>query len=107
MPSYRVARMFMYIQTKGLGMGKVDVLCGHLECITAIWYIGNLVAIWYIFGILCQEKSGHPAVILPLSPKQPRFNKRNYNFKIFITRVEKLIESVSFLSKLPVAKTCT
>jgi hypothetical protein len=56
-------------------------LFGHLEYITAIWYIlwpfGNLVAIWYIFprfgnllaiwyifprfGILCHAKSGNPA----------------------------------------------
>jgi hypothetical protein len=44
-------------------MENVGIFYGHLENITAIWYIlwpfGNLVAIWYIppppFGILCQE----------------------------------------------------
>jgi hypothetical protein len=48
-------------------MEKVVIFYGHLEYITAIWYIscpfGNLVAIWYIFprfGILCQYKSGNP-----------------------------------------------
>jgi hypothetical protein len=42
---------------------------GHLEYITAIWYIlwplGSLAAIWYIFhhlGTLCQEKSGNPVL---------------------------------------------
>jgi hypothetical protein len=49
-------------------MEKVGIFCGHLEYVTAIWYIlrsfGTLVAIWYIsphFGILCLEKSGNPA----------------------------------------------
>jgi uncharacterized membrane protein YuzA (DUF378 family) len=48
-------------------MEKVGILFGHLEYITAIWYIlwplGNLVTIWYIFprfGILRGEKSGNP-----------------------------------------------
>jgi hypothetical protein len=46
-------------------MGNVCIFYGHLEYITAIWYIlcpfGNLVVVWYIlphFGIFCQEKSG-------------------------------------------------
>jgi hypothetical protein len=66
----------VYFQTKNpnltfggpsLGMENVDILYGHSEYITAIWYLfkpfGNFVAIWYIFphfGILCQEKSGNP-----------------------------------------------
>jgi hypothetical protein len=48
-------------------MEQVGVFFGHLEYISAIWYIlwifGNLVAIWYIsprFGIFSQEKSGNP-----------------------------------------------
>jgi hypothetical protein len=48
-------------------MKKFGIFYGHLEYITAIWYIvwqfGSLVAIWYIlpsFGILCLEKSGNP-----------------------------------------------
>jgi hypothetical protein len=56
-----------YFQTKNTNLSLhrraqmeiVGILYGHLEYITAIWYIlwqfGNLVAIWYIshhFGIL-------------------------------------------------------
>jgi hypothetical protein len=48
-------------------MRKVGIFYGHLEYLTAIWYMqwafGNFVSIWYIFprfGILCQEKSGSP-----------------------------------------------
>jgi hypothetical protein len=48
---------------------KVGIFYGYLEYITAIWYMlwpfGNVVTIWYIsprFGILCQEKSGSPAL---------------------------------------------
>jgi hypothetical protein len=48
-------------------MEKDGIFFGHLEYITAIWYIlrlfGNLAAIGYIFlrfGTLCQEKSGSP-----------------------------------------------
>jgi hypothetical protein len=48
-------------------MKTVGNFYGHLEYITAIWYIlwqiGNLFAIWYIsprFGILIKEKSGNP-----------------------------------------------
>jgi hypothetical protein len=54
-------------------MEKVSTFVVHLEYITAIWYIlclfGNLVALWNIFprfGILCQEKSGNPAMYVQL-----------------------------------------
>jgi hypothetical protein len=67
----------VFFQTKNPKLGKFGIplelkrlmyiLGGHLEHITAIWYIswqfGNLVAVWYIsprFGILCKEKSGNP-----------------------------------------------
>jgi hypothetical protein len=50
-------------------MVMVGIFYGPLEYITAIGYIlwpsGNLMAICYIFqrfGILCQDKSGNPAV---------------------------------------------
>jgi hypothetical protein len=50
-------------------MENIDIFYGRSEYITAIWYIlwplGNLVAVWYSFprfGILCQEKSGNPAL---------------------------------------------
>jgi hypothetical protein len=40
----------------GLGVENVGKFCGHLEYITAIWYIlwpfGNVVLIWYIFPVL-------------------------------------------------------
>jgi hypothetical protein len=65
----------VYFQTRNPNLGKfcralewknVGIFFGHLEYITAIWYIlwpfGNLVAIWFIvprFGILCQEISGN------------------------------------------------
>jgi hypothetical protein len=48
-------------------MKKVGIFYGHLEFLTAIWYIlwpfDNLIAIWYIlprFGIFNKEKSGNP-----------------------------------------------
>jgi hypothetical protein len=45
-------------------MENVGIFYAHLEYITAIWYIlwsfGNFVVILYVFGILCQEKSGNP-----------------------------------------------
>jgi hypothetical protein len=58
--------LFEYI-FDGPGMENVGMICGHLENITAIWYmswpLGNFVVIWYIFprfGILYQDKSGNP-----------------------------------------------
>jgi hypothetical protein len=57
------------------------IFYGHLEYITAIWYIpwpfGNFVAMWYLFprfGVLCQEKSGNPA---PNEEIQYCFNATN------------------------------
>jgi hypothetical protein len=61
-------------------MEKVGVVYGHLEYITAIWYIlcsfGTLVAIWYIFhrfGTLWWDKSGNPAENGAADQKKPRF----------------------------------
>jgi hypothetical protein len=66
-------------QTKNPNLGKiwtafkenVGMFYGHLEYIAAIgcilWPFGNLVAIWSIFpccGILWQEKSGNPDLML-------------------------------------------
>jgi hypothetical protein len=48
---------------EGLGVAML-VYNVQMEYLTAIWYIlwrlGNFMAIWYQFGILCQEKSGNP-----------------------------------------------
>jgi hypothetical protein len=50
-------------------MDNAGIFYGRLEHFKVIWYIlwpfGNVVVIWYIFprlGILCQEKSGNPAL---------------------------------------------
>jgi hypothetical protein len=50
-------------------MEKVGIFFGRLEYIAAIWYMlwpfSNIEVIYYIFpsfGILCQEKSGTPAL---------------------------------------------
>jgi hypothetical protein len=61
-------------------MNKVGIIYGHLEYITAIWYIfghlvyfwpfDNLVAIWYAsprFGTLNKAKSGNPVVAFVLN----------------------------------------
>jgi hypothetical protein len=58
----------IWVNLGGAQGGKnVGIFYGHLEYITAVWYIfwpfGTFVAIWYIFprfGILFQEKSGTP-----------------------------------------------
>jgi hypothetical protein len=57
---------FGYI-LEGPGMETVGMFRGHLEYITAVWYVlgpfGNLVVSWDIlthFGKLYQEKSGNP-----------------------------------------------
>jgi hypothetical protein len=46
--------LFGYI-LEGLGMEDVDKYCGHLEYITAVWYIlwplGNFVVSWYSFEL--------------------------------------------------------
>jgi hypothetical protein len=58
---------------EGLGVEKAGIFYGHLEYITAIWYItyiNGLLVIYEQFGIyspvsvyaLCQEKSGNPGV---------------------------------------------
>jgi hypothetical protein len=66
-------------QTKNPNWGKfwralewkmlVCIFYGHLGYFTVLWCIlwpfGNVVVIWYILvDILCQEKSGNPAVVL-------------------------------------------
>jgi hypothetical protein len=80
-------------------MEKVGIFYGHLEYITAIWYIlgpfGNFVSILYIFhgfGILCQEKSGNPEVVRylgtdrssnsPFFPKTVFFSKPQQNIRL-------------------------
>jgi hypothetical protein len=58
-------------QTKNNNLGKFwrAIEWKTLVYFMAIWYIlwlfGNVVVIWYLFppfGILCQEKSGNPAL---------------------------------------------
>jgi hypothetical protein len=45
-------------------MENVSRFYDHWEYFLAIWYklwpFGNLVIIWYIFGIFYQDKSGNP-----------------------------------------------